>query len=274
MLNKELAIDSIFALRRNPQRLVPELVSLSNETNGRPDPFSLVVSKEGVIDPETGRLVREIIDRESPLGKIEAKVLDSIDVLAPEKDRGVFVWVSPPHPRRSQFSKVVFYRIDYFSDGQKVLDNLAVRFGANTSQTMELASEISGKGFVDSENLRGTPFFFDDDEAIIQKVVNLISHYPLPITDSDDREVQKQAQIYAKMIKSGAPEGLIVEHMQMSGFLGENPLDCPPNFMEYTLKHSLVGKYVEHCGKCGVRIGRAIPKGYRCPSCGGVYEGC
>ena len=55
MLNKELAIDSIFALRRNPQRLVPELVSLSNETNGRPDPFNFVVSKEGVIDPETGR---------------------------------------------------------------------------------------------------------------------------------------------------------------------------------------------------------------------------
>jgi hypothetical protein len=274
MSNKELAVDSITALRRNPQRLVPELVSISNETNGRPDPFNIIVSKDGLRDPITGRLVREIIDRQSPLGKIEARFLDGMEALAPEKDEGVFVWISPPHPKRSQYSKVVFYRIVYALDGQKVTDDLSILFGANTSQAIKIASEISGKSFIDSEDLRGTPLFFEDDEETIQKVLELISYYPLPFNDSDENDTQKKAEMYAVMIKNGVPARLIVEHMQKTRFLGEIPIGCLPTFMEYTLRHSLTTKYVENCGNCGAHIGKPIPKGFCCPNCGGIYEGC
>jgi len=33
-------------------------------------------------------------------------------------------------------------------------------------------------------------------------------------------------------------------------------------------------KYVYNCGNCGAPINMEISKGYRCPCCGGVYEGC
>ena len=33
-------------------------------------------------------------------------------------------------------------------------------------------------------------------------------------------------------------------------------------------------KYVQRCGKCETKIDNYISKGYRCPRCGGIYEGC
>lgn len=35
-----------------------------------------------------------------------------------------------------------------------------------------------------------------------------------------------------------------------------------------------IGKFVRRCGKCGKEINKVIKAGYRCPCCGGIYEGC
>lgn len=34
------------------------------------------------------------------------------------------------------------------------------------------------------------------------------------------------------------------------------------------------GEFVKNCGNCGAEIGEIICAGYRCPKCGGTYEGC
>lgn len=34
------------------------------------------------------------------------------------------------------------------------------------------------------------------------------------------------------------------------------------------------GKFVRNCGNCGTPINTIISKGYICPKCGGIYEGC
>jgi len=274
MSSKELAVDSISALRRNPQRLIPELKSISNETNRRPDNFYYIVSKDGLIDPETGRYIRDVIDRSSLLGKTEAKTLDGIDALAPEKKEGVFVWLSPPHRQRSSDTKTIFYRIAYTPEGQKVLENSAVLFKAGVRESLDIAAEISGRKFIDPEELRASPFYFEDSEATILKVLDLISLYSQPQSGVDTYSLDEQAEMYAEMIEDGVPEAVIVAQMRRTGFLGIYPIGCPPTFLEYTLNHSVLTKYVENCGKCGIHIGKPISAGYNCPNCGGTYQGC
>ena len=63
MSNKETVLDFIDTWRQNPQRLHVELGSLSNETHRLPDNFHFLVSEEGLVDPETGVLVKKVIDR-------------------------------------------------------------------------------------------------------------------------------------------------------------------------------------------------------------------
>lgn len=274
MRNKEVALNFISAWRVHPQRLTPELASLSNETNRRPDNFYYIVSENGLIDPETGNFVRDVIDGKSVLGQTEAIFLAGLDSLAPEKKEGVFIWISPPYPGRYPCSKAVFYKIAYTWEGQKVLDNAAVLFDSNAAQATKVASEISHIHFFDSEEVRRTPFFFEADEAATLKVLGLIAQHSQAQTQDESYDIGQQAKIYAEMIRGAVPGNKIVDDMQHSGFLGNYTVSCPPTFSEYTLHNAFISKHVENCGQCGIHIGRPISKGYRCQYCGGTYKGC
>lgn len=268
-----LLIDSITSIRRNPQRIIPELSSLSNETNGRSDTFFYVVGGGSLIDPETRRSVRDFIDSKSDLGKTEAKFLARLETSVSQKDEGVFVWISPPYHGRYPCSKAIFYKISYTWDGQKVVDNSAILFDADAKTSLALAEELTGEVFINPEELRETPLFFNDAEGATQKVLSVISRRFDVQLIKPENDIEQKAKSYAAMIAEEISEEIIVKHMLRTGFLGLHSTSCPPTFLEFTFGVSL-GKYVENCGKCRVHIGKPITKGFRCPNCGGTYEGC
>jgi len=281
MSNKETVLDFIDTWRQNPQRLHVELGSLSNETHRLPDNFHFLVSEEGLVDPETGVLVKKVIDRKSALGQTEFRFLETLEHWAKENEESTGLWLSAPYPGRYPCSKAIFYKIAYTWEGQKVLTNSAVLFDANAGQALDLASEISRTKFEHSEKLRESLIVLDDDFAISQ-VLSLISQYSQPDKVSSPK-IKRQIGHFAEMIMQGTPSYQVADEMERSGFLGEHAISCPAGsltFSEYSLNNSDVvilsesAKYVISCGNCGASINSVISAGYRCPLCGGAYEGC
>ncbi len=281
MSNKETVLDFIDTWRQSPQRLHAELGSLSNETHRLPDNFDFLVSEEGLVDTETGVLVKNVIDKKSSLGRTEFQFLETLEHWAKENEESTGLWLSAPYPGKYPCSKALFYKIAYTWEGQKVLTNSAILFDANTSVTLNIASEISGMVFADSEKLRKSLIVLNNDSAELE-LLALISQYSQPDKISPEK-VRKQIDYFAEMIMESTASDAILQEMERSGFLGKHAISCPSGsltFSEYSLKNSDVvsisesGKYVVSCGNCGTPINSVISAGYSCHSCGGIYEGC
>jgi len=281
MSNKETILGFIDTWRQNPQRLHAELGSLSNETHRLPDNFHFLVSEEGLKDPETGEFVRNIIDKKTALGMSEYRFMETLEYWARESEEGIGAWISAPYPVKYPCSKVIFYKIAHTWGGQKVLTNTAILFDTTSPLTLELASTISQTKFDDAEKLRESLIVLDDEDSVL-KVLDLISQYSQPDKVPTER-IEKQISFFRNMIMEDIPAGLILQEMELSGFLGKHAISCPSGsltFSEYSLKNSEVvslsesAKYVVSCGNCGTSINSVISAGYRCHSCGGIYEGC
>ena len=275
MVNKEIALQFISSWKQNLQRLEPELVSFSNETNRKPDTFSYVVSTEGLIDPITGRLIKDVVDTKTALGRSEARFLSKTERIISERDEGMVVWFSSPYLERYPCSKVIFYKIAYNWDGQKVTNNSAILFDASSEETLQIAMEVTGERFMDTETLRETALYFQESEPTTSRILELLSkqsgvkEYAFSATAT-----MSQADRFASMIRAGKPTYEIAEEMWRTGFIGNYSISCPPTFSEHTVAFAVIAKLVEHCGRCGIRIAKYISRGYHCPNCGGTYEGC
>jgi len=279
--NERAILQFVDTWRENPQRLHSELGSLSNETHRIPDPFHFITSEEGLRDPETGDLVREIIDRETTLGKTEHRFFETLESWEKENEQGTGLWLSPPYPSIYPCSKAIFFKISYTWEGQKVLTNSAIDLDATSAETLEISTKISQRKFDNPEALRESLFVLEDDSTELE-LLKIFSKYSKPDQVSSEH-IKKHIRLFGRMIMEGIDSDLIYEEMRRTGFIGNHLISCPggkPTFAEYSLLHSQVinfsesGKHVVSCGNCGSPINSVISAGYKCHSCGGIYEGC
>ncbi len=256
MANNERAIlQFIDTWRENPQRLRPELGSLSNETHRVPDSFHYLSSPEGLRDLETGDLVKEIIDKETLLGKTEFKFFEALESWEKENEKGIGLWLSSPYPSRYPCSKAIFFKISYTWEGQKVLTNSAILFDATSAETLEMAEKISQKKFDDPEILRESLLVLEDDSAELE-LLKIFSEYSQPDQVSH-KDIKKHIGLFERMIMEGTDSYLIYEEMRRTGFIGNHSISCPGGkltFGEHTLSHSQIINSSESrtvCNKCG-----------------------
>ena len=271
--NVETTIQFIQIWRENPERIQPELVSLNKETTGKPDTYHFLIEGGILIDPETGQPVEKFIDTTTPLGRIEADIAKKLGRWGEENEEGLAFWISPPYPGRYPRSKLILHRIAYTWEGAKVLDNSAILFDAPEKEILALVPT----GINNLENLRKVLFVGEDKEEIILEMeAKLKKYFVEPTQDLDEEELASRAEYYQELILRGVDPETIARQMQKTGFLGENSISCPPTFSEFISGKltSETAKFVRRCGNCGVTINAVISKGYRCPSCGGTYEGC
>lgn len=279
MANKEVAYQFITTWRdKDPARLGAELTSFSNESNRRPDSYHFEVSEGVLIDPHTKRPIADFIEKETPLGKLEVGVAEKLGDWARNSESGVAFWISPPFEKRYPCSKVIISKIAYAWSGQKILLNSAILFDANEKDCLSIAP---GGNIKDPEKLRETLFLAKDDEEAILEMLEKVNRYTKQ--KRENINTKNESVFFARMISDGFSAKRIVDEMHQSGFLGNFDPSCTsqkPTFSEYMVANSSItnssetGKFVKNCGNCGAEINSVIQKGYRCPNCGGIYEGC
>jgi hypothetical protein len=243
----------------DPNRLRAELVSVAQETNRRPDTYYFVVSKNGLIDPETGQPILNFI---AP--GIEYNIAKNLQDWAIQEESGTAYWVSPKLDKVYPCNKLIIHEIVKGDAYKKVL-NTAILFDGEINDPEILRNTLV-------TNLNS----YEDLEQLIDFVVRTANN------NADSISLQKSAEYYAEQILSGADPADVVRQMKINGFIGDNAISCP-NMQLYgsyvsgkseVFVVSAESKYVKSCGACGASIEKYISRGYKCSRCGGTYEGC
>ena len=248
---------------QDPKRLTAELISVNKETNRKPDVYHFGVENGLLIDPETQKPVLDFINP-----GVEYDVAEKLQSWASENNEGLAYWISP---RNEQYpcEKIIIHRIAYTFKGKKVVLNSAILFDAELENP---------------ESLRETFFTREDNEENLFDILAWIEKVSGEKVETSSKQIgsRKQAEIFAEQIRNNVNPYLIIERMREVNFLGNNPISCPPSsgFIGFMLSRSPTVnlsesmKFVKNCPKCGAVINTFISKGYRCPNCGGIYEGC
>lgn len=253
-----------------PQELVEQLISVSDETHRRPNFYPFKLKNGRLTDFGNGRIVLGVIKKETYLQKVEFEIAQELESWANRSEEGIAFWISPPYPGEYPCSKVIIHRIAYTSSAEKIVLNSAILFNAK---------------FNNPESLRKTLFTKEESENTILEIlgwVEEVSDRNTPRSEVGNiTSIREQAYYFAQRIRAGDSKYVIAEEMQRMGFLGEYAISCGgggtlSSLLRVSNETGLIGgeKFVRNCGNCGAPINSAISKGYRCSSCGGVYEGC
>ncbi len=269
--NLETAVSFIQTWREKPGRILTELISLHNETNRKPDRYLLEIINGELIDPLTRRPVKEFIDTTSYLGKIEADIAVELGKRGEKNEGELAVWITPPYPGIYPSSKIIIHRLVFTGEGRKVWDSVAVLFEAEEKEILNLIPDPKIKTL---EDLRKKLFVFKNGEEALFKIQSKLETC-LTRCSSEEEELFLRAKYFRQMIMSNVSPFLIAKAMGKVGFLGVHAISCGPTFSQLFTPVSITeGKFVVKCGNCGAPINAVISKGYLCPNCGGIYEGC
>jgi len=260
--NLQITETFVKSWRQNPTRIEPEIISLSNETNRRPDRYFLELSSTGfLVDTETKQSVK--IDTQSYLGKKEAFIFAELQEATRTREEGNFVWISPEYPGKYPCTKVIFHQIAYKSSLEKVLLCSAVLCHLSKAEILEIANSLDRKTHTSLEDLRPV-LFSPSEEKMIQlwkklaKFQNKNQNFPSPT------EVIYFAQ---KIIAGGNPH-FIAEEMAQRGVLGEHAISCaassPTTFSELIINRLASSERPDTCRKCGTTVGVACGWCQRC----------
>jgi len=197
-------------------RLVAELLSVSNETNRRIDSSHYLVREGLLIDPETNRPILQFI---AP--GVEYKVAEDLQGWANESSDGIAWWISPELEGVYPCNKAMIYQIAYDLYGNKSVLNSAILFD----------------GYIKSpEDLRRTLFTDVDEDEVYIGILRWIEEVSGEKIDrqsvSHDSEIN--AEYFADKIRAGTDSSTIVDEMKSSGFIGNFSVSCPLSFSDFT----------------------------------------
>ena len=241
--------------RQNPARIEPEVISLSNETNRRPDRYFLELSNTGqLVDPETRQPVK--INTQSYLGKKEFEIFGKLQNSVQALDEGNFVWISPEYSGRYPCTKVIFHQIAYKLNGDKALLCSAILCNLSGAAVLEIADNLDGQKHKDIEELR-SKLFFTDEEKLISLWEKLSEFQNLKPSFLFKSEIE----YYAGRIRSGDNPSAIVQEMAHAGIIGEHSISCATGqsntFSELIVGRTITPEVGNICRKCGTMVGVA-----------------
>lgn len=250
--NLRITESFIRSWQKNPARIEPEIASLSNETNQRPDRYFLEVLSQGKLaDPETRQPIR--VDTESYLGRKEFELLTKLQEAASNRDEGNFIWISPKRPGEYPCTKIIFHQIAYKPSGEKVLLCSAVLCKISNEEILEIAAWLSGKEY-DIEELR-TELFVVDEEKIVALWQRLLKFQNLTSSPVPKSEIA----YFVEKIRRGDEPNLIAREMAQRGLLGEFSISCPTvglnTFSELITNRLATYEQSGVCKKCGTTVG-------------------
>ncbi len=246
--------------------LTTRLLSISNETNRTPDSRPYLIQDGVLIDEDTGD---PILSHIAP--GVEYQIAQELQKRVAETEEGVFIWHSPKLEGVYPCNKTMIYQIVYNEKMQKVLLYSAILYDG------EIPKPEEQRGVLISAP--------DEDETYFAVLtwIESVSHKKPEVLQPTNRS---NAEYFAEKIRAGIAPELVVQEMQTSGFLGENPISCPVGMKTFAnlstsgarlLIYSPASgekKYVKNCGNCGASINGYMSAGDHCPKCDGVYEGC
>ena len=249
------------------------LSSLAAETNREWDHWYYVSTNGQLKDPVTGKKLIDIFG--NPKDEIEEKELRIIHELnswLEENSEGLAFWISPKADGKYPCHKLIIHRIAYTLTGEKAILNAAILFDGPLKNP---------------ELLRETLIVRPDNEEEIENIILWIEEREKQEVPREGKNYTFQSRVYLELALQGFSLQRIVEEMTRNGFIGPHPTSCLPIYKpQATFSNSIPynpfimakingeAKFVKRCGVCGKEINSFISKGYRCPSCGGVYEGC
>ncbi len=261
--------------------LASDLFSIHNETNLLLNPDYYQVKDDKLWHRERGFLQGSA----SKASKTEENVISQLQDWFETHDSGIAIQISPRMEPNGQHAgypeeQLIIYKIAYKSrDPENVFD---------TEKILFFTSHQFKAQFKNPEEIRRFIFPEEDKEesvlAVLEWLKN-ISEKSVQTGLQDTEERRKQAEYYAEALISGIPAYVVATDMKRSGFLGDNPIGCPPGIATsgvvytsntteaYNYSSNETAKFVKNCGNCGKVINAFISKGYVC-SCGGVYWGC
>lgn len=268
---RELAEFQIRWLGKPKKQVVEELSSYFLETRLIPDPYYFTVNAVGqLISPETELPIENSIEKDSPLGFLEYQGFVFLQNWAAKNEEGVAVWISPPHPERSELTKIIVSELFKDSSGKRIL-NYAIRLNLTTRECLELARNLPlivpfNKETVDT--LRATILFLDlqGRENWLTTLSSRISQSAVwrLIEGGESMLIKEQAkQEAARVIK----DWIVLER-----FFGSYPSSCPPpGAFDTIFRKSNFVELSFPCPKCE----KPIPSGKGitvCPHCGAKKE--
>jgi hypothetical protein len=191
---------------------------------------------------------------------MEGVVFDTLEQWFNQNDEGTTLWVSPPHPTRTNDTKIIFHEIAYTSELKKVIKNTVGLFRATEVQTMSILAEfIPGINSISSfEELRSLLINVDDsfDPQELVTKIKAIDSNSFIVNEILNREQLKQnAEYVSRLFDSGANATFIAYEMQRLGLIGKFSLSCPRS---QTFSELLLGTHIEDqygsltfkCEKC------------------------
>ncbi len=241
--------------RQNPSRIEPEVISLSNETNRRPDRYFLELSDtEQLVDPETKRPVK--IDTQSYLGEKEFEIFGKLQNAAQALDEGNFVWISPEYPGRYPCTKIIFHQIAYKLNGEKALLCSAILCNLNSAALLEIADNLDDQKHKDIEELRSKLFLTDENKlASLWKKLSKFQNLKLSFPSKPEIEY------FAGKIRSGDNPFAVVQEMARTGIIGQHSISCAAGqtgtFSELIVNRTITPESGNICHKCGTTVGVA-----------------
>lgn len=195
----------------SPQWLKSHLISLSNETNRRPDPWHYETDDDNdLADPITKGKLLDIIAR---IEGTEYEIAQELNSWQKDSIEGIAFWVSPKLEGMYPCNKVIIHRIAYTPQLKKVVLNCAVLFDGELDN---------------SEALRQTLFTAEDSEENIFSILKWIGGKSKKqiAAGGNGGKTQKQAEYYARRFRQGVPAESLVLEMRQSGFIGGHSISC------------------------------------------------
>ena len=281
--------------KTKPQ-VIEEIASLSLETKRLPDPYCFDIAEDGRLSsPQTGKSIENSIEKSSCLGQTEWLAVQEIQRWNVGKTEGLSFWISPPHPKRSQFTKLIISEIVKEEKGRKLF-NRSLLLDIDGDQALNLGLGLTIRGgmvanFKNTEDLRSHPIFVDTN-------LNWVDFLDMKINDKKifemirkgedivekEMALQKSGIIYEELFGEKYPRGYddyrvkqAVEKAQELDIFGSLPGSCPPALLLMQQKDSAFGEFFKNseksfpCPECH----KPIPSGEgvtKCPHCGITKE--
>lgn len=283
--------------RKPKPQVVEELASYSLETKRIPDTYYFVIRGDGkLISPQTGKLVEESVEKTSRLGQKESQALDRIQYWGQGKNEGLVFWISPPHPERSRFTKMVVSEITK-EESEKRLFNRTLLLEINDQEALNLGRELSlfdnSNNYIESpESLRSQPIFINSGE------LDWVSYLDVRINDkyiwekirsgediiAKEEAIVSSGLIYEELFGKNYPVGYDDERVKQAvekanelNLFGSLGGSCPPALLMTNQEDTAFGVFSKNaeksfpCPECHKPIpsGRGITQ---CPHCGITKE--